>query len=100
MLQRPAELVPRAVDVGLDRAEGEVQGGGDLLVGPALDVTEHYAGSVLGAQTGDGPLDRAPELLRLQLFEGALALLDDVERAGLGLGGRGGVRRPVDADGL
>src|SRR5918993_3754553 len=67
MLQRPAKLVPGAVDVGFDGSEGEIEGGRDLLVRPALDVSEQDARSVLGPEPGDGPLDRRTELLGLHL---------------------------------
>jgi len=48
-----AQLVPGAVDIGLYGAERQVQRRSDLLVGPPLDVPQHDAGSVLGAQAGD-----------------------------------------------
>src|SRR6478672_3011048 len=72
VLQRTAQLVPGAVDVRLDGPEWQVEGGGDLLVGASLDVTEHDAGSVLRAQAGDGPFDGGPQLLRLDLLERVL----------------------------
>ena len=47
MLQRPAKLVPGAVDVSLDRPEREVQRGRDFFVRPALDATGSLGASLL-----------------------------------------------------
>lgn len=48
MLQRAPELVPRAMDVGFYRTEWKIEGRCDLLIRAALDVTQQYAGSILG----------------------------------------------------
>src|SRR3954468_8523423 len=68
VLQRTAQLVPGAVDVGLDGPEWQVERGGDLLVGAPLHMPEHDAGSVLGTQAGDGPLDGGSQFFRLDLL--------------------------------
>ena len=47
MLQRPAELMPGAVDVGLHGAEGQIQRARDLFVRAPLDVPQYDAGSIL-----------------------------------------------------
>src|SRR4051812_2771098 len=79
VLERPAELVPGAVDVGLNGSQREVQSRRDFLVGPALDMSQHDAGAVLRPETGDRPLDGAPELARLQLVERRLLVYRHVE---------------------
>src|SRR5829696_5972773 len=97
MLQRPAKLVPGAVDVGLDGAEGEIEGGGDLLVRPALDVSKQDARSVLGPEPGDGPLDRRSQLLGLHLLEGGLRRIGKLDGGGHHRIGGGGVRGAIHA---
>src|SRR6476620_4087453 len=82
VLQRTAKLVPGAVDVGLDRPQGEVEGGRDLLVRPAFDVPQHDARAVFGTKARDGPLDGRAELLRLHLVERILGAVGDVEAGG------------------
>ena len=79
MLQRPAELMPGAMDVRLDGAKRQVEGAGDLFVRSALDVPQHYAGSVLGAQAADRAFDGGAQLLGLHLLERVLGLVADVE---------------------
>jgi demethylmenaquinone methyltransferase / 2-methoxy-6-polyprenyl-1,4-benzoquinol methylase len=100
VLQRTPQLVAGAVDVGLDGPQGEVQGAGNLLVGPSLDVPEQDAGSVLGAQEGDGALDGGAELFRLHLVQRVLRAVGDVEPGGFyGVGG-GRMGRAIHAHGV
>src|SRR5687767_566345 len=91
MLQSVPELLPCPVDVGLHRAQGQVQHGRDLLVRPTLDVTEHDTGSVLGAESRNRTLNGRAELPRFHFLEGGLTPRFDVERGGLDLGARGRV---------
>ena len=70
MLQRAPELVPGPVDVGFHGAEWKVECRRYLLVGTPFDVTQQYAGSILGTQLGDCLLDRRAKLLGLELIEG------------------------------
>ena len=80
MVQLFTQLVPGAVDVRLYGSKRQVEGGGDLLVRSPLDVPQHNAGSVLGPEARDGPLDGAAKLLGLHLVEGRFLVADDVER--------------------
>src|SRR5262245_56122875 len=98
MFQRPAELMPGAVDVRLDCAQRQVEGGGNFFVRPALDVAEHDARSVLGSETLDRSLDRGAELASFDLLERGLLLADDIERGCFDRFSGLRVRRPVDAD--
>ncbi len=100
MLQRTAKLVPRAVDIRLHGAEGQVQRGGDLLVGTPLDVPEHDAGAVFGAELGDGALDGGAELAGFHLVQGGLGVVGDVEAGGLHRLGGHGMWGPVHAHGV
>src|SRR5215213_8928136 len=100
MLERLTQLVPRAVDVGLHGAKWQVQRCRDLLVRTPFDVTQHDAGSILGAEPCDRPLDGASQLTRLHLVERRLLLRRKVERRRLHLGRRGGVRGAIDTDGV
>src|SRR3954466_76048 len=100
MVERPAELMPGAMDVGLDGTERQVEGGRDLLIGSAFDVPQHDAGSVLGPEAGDGPLDRGAHLARLELIQRGFLVHHDIERRGFDGVGCLGVRRPVHADGV
>src|SRR5688572_30657542 len=98
MLKGPAEFVPGSVDVGLDRTEGQVERGGDLLVRSPLYVTKHDARSILRTQLANRSLDSRAELLGLDLLEGRLAPPGNIERRGLDLRRTGGMRRAVHAD--
>src|SRR3954451_5151763 len=100
MLERPAELMPGAMDVCLDGPEGEVEGGRDLLVRPTLDMPEHDAGSVLGSETGDRALDGRAHLASLELVQRGLLVHDYVKRRRLDGIGRLSVGRAVHADGV
>src|SRR3954469_3427210 len=73
VLQRTAQLVPGAVDVGLDRPQGKVERSGDLLVRAPFDVPEHDAGPVFRPQSGDRLLDGRAELLGFHLVQGVLS---------------------------
>src|SRR4051794_17122355 len=57
MLERAAQLVARPMDVGLHRAERQVERGGDLLVRPPLDMTQHDARTILRPESRDRALD-------------------------------------------
>src|SRR5512142_979555 len=92
MFQRPAELVPSAVDVGLYGSQREVERRRDLLIGSALDVPQHDARSVLGPKTADRALDRRAQFARFELVEGGFLLAHDVERRRLDRVGCLGVR--------
>ena len=50
------QRLPPAVDPGSDGAQLDAQGGPDLLIGKALDVTEHHGGPELGQQLVEGSL--------------------------------------------
>ena len=50
MLQRPAKLMPGAMDVRLYGSQRQVECCGDLLVRAPLDVPQHDAGSILGTE--------------------------------------------------
>src|SRR5665647_1277578 len=97
LLQRLPELVPGAVDVGLDGAQGQVEGGGDLLVGAPFHVSEQDAGAVLGAELAYRLFDRAPELPGLDRLERGLPARLDIQRGRLCLGGGRRVGRPIEA---
>src|SRR5512142_1160209 len=64
MAQQVPQLQPGPVDVGLDRAEGQVERLGDLLVRAPLDVAQEDAGPVLGPELPDGQLDGRSQLPR------------------------------------
>src|SRR5687767_4709264 len=98
MLQSVPQLLPGAVDVGLHRAQGQIEHRRDLLVRPAFHVTQHDARSVLGPEPRDRSLDRRSQLTGFDLLEGRFAPGLYVERRGLDLSPRCRVRRPVDAD--
>lgn len=49
-----AQLAAGAADARLDRADGDVEGGGDFLVGEALDLMEDEGGAEFGGQFGKG----------------------------------------------
>src|SRR5690348_5722344 len=80
------QLVPGAMDVRLDRAEREVEGRRDLLVGPALHVAQQNTRTILGAEPGDRLFDGLPQLARLQLLQRRLPASLDVEGRRLDLG--------------
>src|SRR5688500_7244053 len=84
MLQKLPELVPGAVDVCLDGAEGQIERGGDLFVGLVLDMPEQDASPVLRTQARDGALDLGTELARLDLLQGRLVAGGKLERGRLG----------------
>ena len=67
--EREAQLVAGPVDIGLHRAEREIQDFGDLLVGAPLDMAQQNAGAVLGPERPDRRLDGATQLLGLDLVE-------------------------------
>src|SRR5579872_5729079 len=92
------QFVPGAMDVRFDRAQGQVEGGSYFLVGPALDVPEQNARAVFGPELCDGAFDGASELARLDLLEGRFIMRTHVDRGCFGFGGRGRVRRALDAD--
>src|SRR5690349_10632050 len=98
MFQRLAQLMPRAVYVGLYGAEREIEGRGNFLVRAPLHVAEHDARTVLGTETRDRALDRATELTGLHLVQRRFLLRGEIERRRLDFCGRRGVRRPIDAD--
>src|SRR5207253_1938615 len=72
VFQEVPELNPGAVDVGLHRAEWQVERGGDLLIASAFNVPKENAGAVFGPQLADGSLYRGAEFAGFHLFEGAL----------------------------
>ncbi len=88
MLERLPELVPGPVDVGLDRAERQVERSGDFFVGTAFDVPQQNAGSVFGPEAGDGAFNGRAQLLGLHLLQGILGVVADIEARRLdGVGG-------------
>src|SRR2546426_10005775 len=56
--QVAAQFITGPMDIGLDRAQRQLQCGRDFLVGIALDVPEQDARPVLRPQPGNGPFDR------------------------------------------
>src|SRR5439155_4455835 len=92
VLQVNPQFVAAPVDVGLHRAQGQVEDPGDLFVAVTLDVPQQDAGAVLGAELRDRPLDRAPQLPGLDLLERALSPVAELQRGGAHLFGRSGVR--------
>ena len=58
------QLLSGAVDVGLNRAQGELHYFRYLVVRVILDVAEDDARPVLRPQLGNGLLDLAPQLAR------------------------------------
>src|SRR5205085_1171299 len=100
VLQCASQLVPGAMDVGLYCAERQVEGGCDLFVRTPLDVTQQYAGSILGSKLTDSLLDGRAELLRLELFQGRLLWDGNLEGRRFDGIGRRGVWRAVHADGI
>src|ERR1700741_3498306 len=94
------QFLPRAVDVGLHRAQRELHYLGDLVVRVVLDMAEDDAGAILGPQPGDRLLYLRPKLPRLQLLEWRLAAARHRHcRRPCTLGGDC-VRRAFDADGV
>src|SRR5262252_7152454 len=79
VVERAAQLMSGAMDVGLYGAQREVQRRRNFLVRPALDVAQHDAGAVFGPKTGNGPLDGRAQFARLELVEGRLLLNGHVE---------------------
>src|SRR5689334_10215435 len=63
------QLLPRAVDVGLNSPQRELHDFGDFVVRVILDVAKDDAGSVLRSELGDRLLDLASQLARLELLE-------------------------------
>src|SRR5689334_13482989 len=72
MFERPAELVPGAVDIRFDSSKRQIEGRRDFLVRSPLDVPEHDARSVLRPEAGDRLFDRCAHLAGLQLVQGRL----------------------------
>src|SRR5690606_321207 len=81
------ERLVRAREAGLDRAEGDLERLGDLLVGEVLDVAQHDDGAHLGREARDGRLDLGLELVARGGRERRLGALV----AEVGAGGRPGV---------
>src|SRR5689334_12652203 len=79
VLERPAKLVPSAVDVGLYSPQWEIEGRRDFLVRPPLHVAEHDTGAILRPQAGNGSLDRRAQLAGFQLVERRFLLHRHVE---------------------
>src|SRR5512143_3445565 len=79
MVERPAKLVPGAMDIRLHGPQREVQRRRDLFVGAALPVPEHDARSILRSQPRDRTLDCLAQLARLELVERGFLLYGDVE---------------------
>src|ERR1035437_5427671 len=52
MIKRFAQLMPGAMDVGLHRAERQVERRGDLFIASALHVAQENAGAVFGPEAG------------------------------------------------
>lgn len=92
------ELVPGTMDVRFYCAQGQVEGGGYFLVGPALDVPQENAGAIFGAQLGNGVFDGASELARLDFLERRFVVRPHVDRGCLGFGRGLRVGRAFDAD--
>src|SRR6478672_5730702 len=69
VLERAAELMPGAVDVGLYGAEREVEGRGDFFVRPALHMAQHDARTVFRPKARDGAFDGSAQLSGLELVE-------------------------------
>ena len=100
MRQRLPEFAACAVDIGLHGAQWEVEHRGDFFIGPALDVPEQNAGSILRPEGGYGLLDFAPEFLRLELLEGGFLAVAELKRAGLDRLWGQGVRGAVEGEGV
>src|SRR5829696_4690107 len=100
MCQCFAQLVTGAMDVGLYRAERQIQDFGYFLVRATFDMPEENAGAVLGPEGSDGRFDGATQLLGLNRLEWRFLTSSDLERGGLhGLGGFR-VRRAVEREGI
>ena len=96
MGQRLTQLVAGAMDVGLYRAERQVQDFGDFLVGPPLDMAEKNAGAVLGPQGAYRRFNRPAQLLCLDSIERGLLPGADLESGGLHGLRRFSMRRAVE----
>ena len=73
MLQRAAQFVTGAVDIGLHCAEGEVEDLGDFLVGVPLHMAQQDAGAILGPELGNDLLDITAQLYGRDRVESAFA---------------------------
>ena len=92
------QLVPGAMDVRFDRAQGQVESGSYFLVGPALDVPQQDARAVFGPEVRDRAFDGGSELARLDFLERRFIVRAHVYRGRLGFGRGDGVGRAFDAD--
>ena len=79
MLQLFTQLVPGTVDVRLYGSQRQVERRRDLLIGSTLDMPQHNAGSVLGPERRDRPLDGAAKLTGFHLVERRFLLPHYVE---------------------
>src|SRR5437879_13294990 len=61
-----------AVEPALDGGNGQVEGGGDVLVGEAVDVLEEEDRSIVVGKLGDGLLDGGAQLGGHRLLVGPL----------------------------
>src|SRR5688500_17092316 len=95
-----SQLLPRAVDVGLHRAQRELYDFRDLVVRIVLDVPQYDAGAILGAEFGDRSFDCRSEFTRLELFEGRLTPAGHGHRGRARALGRDRIGRTLDADGV
>jgi hypothetical protein len=82
MRQILSQFVSRAMDVGLHSAEREIEHRGNFFIGAALDVAHQDARPILRPEPPDRLLDLATELPRLELFEGGLLAVTELERRG------------------
>src|SRR5690242_6423790 len=100
ILEVTPQFVARPVDIRLHGAQGQVQDAGDLLVAVPLYVAQQNARAVLGAESGDGLLDGAAQLARLELLQRRFTAVAQLQRRRPHFVRRGRVRRPVERERL
>src|SRR2546423_7589729 len=95
-----SQLLPRAVDVGLYRAQGELHYYRDFIVRVVLHMAEDDARAVLGTQLGDRFFDRRAELLRFELLERRFSTARHRHGRRSRALGSDRIRRALDTDGI
>src|SRR5439155_22864065 len=78
ILETSPQFVAGPMDIGLYRAQRQIQRLGDLLVRIALHMAQHDAGAIFGPQPRDGALDRRAELATFDFGERALSAIAQV----------------------